>query len=68
MSTAPFIAGSSGMTYRAFVPYSVLGTGLWAAAFSLLGYLLAPSGRPRYTASARCIARDVTNLVLDRFS
>ena len=35
---APFIAGSSGMQYRAFVPYSVLGTGLWAAAFSLLGY------------------------------
>jgi membrane protein DedA with SNARE-associated domain/membrane-associated phospholipid phosphatase len=38
---APFIAGSSGMRYRAFVPYSVLGTGLWAAAFSLLGYFLA---------------------------
>jgi membrane protein DedA with SNARE-associated domain/membrane-associated phospholipid phosphatase len=35
---APFIAGSSGMEYRAFVPYSVLGTGLWAATFSLLGY------------------------------
>jgi undecaprenyl-diphosphatase len=40
---APFIAGSSGMEYRAFVPYSVLGTGLWAAAFSVLGYLLANS-------------------------
>ena len=40
---APFIAGSSGMQYRAFVPYSVLGTGLWAATFSLLGYLLANS-------------------------
>ena len=26
---APFIAGSSGMRYRAFVPYSILGTGLW---------------------------------------
>jgi len=38
---APFIAGSSGMTYRSFVPYSVLGTGLWAATFSLLGYFLA---------------------------
>ena len=35
---APFIAGSSGMRYRAFVPYSVLGTGLWAATFTLLGY------------------------------
>jgi membrane protein DedA with SNARE-associated domain/membrane-associated phospholipid phosphatase len=40
---APFIAGSSGMLYRAFVPYSILGTGLWAAAFSLLGYALAHS-------------------------
>jgi undecaprenyl-diphosphatase len=37
---APFIAGSSGMRYRAFLPYSVLGTGLWAAAFTLLGYLI----------------------------
>jgi membrane protein DedA with SNARE-associated domain/membrane-associated phospholipid phosphatase len=36
---APFVAGSSGMEYRAFVPYSVLGTGLWAATFSVLGYL-----------------------------
>ena len=38
---APFIAGSSGMAYRTFLPYSVLGTGLWAAAFSILGYVLA---------------------------
>ena len=37
---APFIAGSSGMPYRAFLPYSVLGTGLWAAGFTLLGYLI----------------------------
>ncbi len=36
---APFVAGSSGMEYRAFVPYSVLGTGLWAATFSILGYV-----------------------------
>lgn len=35
---APFIAGSSGMRYRAMAPYSVLGTGLWATAFTLLGY------------------------------
>jgi len=37
---APFIAGSSGMRYRDFLPYSVLGTGLWAATFTLLGYLI----------------------------
>ncbi len=35
---APFIAGSSGMRYGAMAPYSVLGTGLWATAFCLLGY------------------------------
>lgn len=35
---APFIAGSSGMKYRAMAPYSVLGTGLWATTFTLLGF------------------------------
>ena len=35
---APFIAGSSGMPYRQMAPYSILGTGLWATTFSLLGY------------------------------
>lgn len=35
---APFIAGSSGMRYRAMAPYSILGTGLWATTFTLLGY------------------------------
>lgn len=34
----PFIASSSGMHYRDFAPYSVLGTGLWAGLFTLLGY------------------------------
>jgi membrane protein DedA with SNARE-associated domain len=40
---APFVAGSSGMRYRAFLPYSVLGTGLWAAGFILLGYFFSQS-------------------------
>src|SRR3954469_22802159 len=35
---APFIAGSSGLRYRAFVPYSVLGTGLWATGLTLLRF------------------------------
>lgn len=35
---APFIAGSSAMPYRAMAPYSILGTGLWATTFTLLGY------------------------------
>ncbi len=40
---APFIAGSSGMRYRGFVPYSILGTGLWASAHILIGYFFSRS-------------------------
>jgi membrane protein DedA with SNARE-associated domain/membrane-associated phospholipid phosphatase len=40
---APFIAGSSKLPYRAFAPYSILGTGLWATALILLGYFFAQS-------------------------
>jgi membrane protein DedA with SNARE-associated domain/membrane-associated phospholipid phosphatase len=36
---APFIAGSSGLPYRRFIPYSIVGTGLWSALFCTLGYL-----------------------------
>ena len=40
---APFIAGSSGMRYRAFVPYSILGTGIWVSTAIVLGYLFSRS-------------------------
>ena len=40
---APFIAGSSGMRYSYFLPFSVLGTGLWAATFGLIGYFASQS-------------------------
>jgi undecaprenyl-diphosphatase len=40
---APFIAGSSGMPYRAFLPVSVIGTGLWSATFTVLGYAISES-------------------------
>jgi membrane protein DedA with SNARE-associated domain/membrane-associated phospholipid phosphatase len=36
---APFIAGSSGLPYRRFIPFSVVGTGLWATVFCVLGYV-----------------------------
>jgi membrane protein DedA with SNARE-associated domain/membrane-associated phospholipid phosphatase len=36
---APFIAGSSRMTYSRFLPYSIVGTGLWGTTFCLLGYV-----------------------------
>src|SRR3954462_4988774 len=36
---APFIAGASGLAYKRFLPYSVVGTGLWSTAFCVLGYI-----------------------------
>jgi membrane protein DedA with SNARE-associated domain/membrane-associated phospholipid phosphatase len=36
---APFVAGSSGLAYRRFIPYSVIGCGLWSTAFCVLGYV-----------------------------
>ncbi len=40
---APFVAGSSGMRYTYYLPFGVLGTGLWAAAFALIGYFASQS-------------------------
>lgn len=39
----PFLAGSSRMPYRRFLPYNVLGALLWSVSFLLLGYLLGAS-------------------------
>jgi membrane protein DedA with SNARE-associated domain/membrane-associated phospholipid phosphatase len=36
---APFLAGSSGMPLRRFVPYDVIGAGLWGSTFVVLGYV-----------------------------
>jgi membrane protein DedA with SNARE-associated domain/membrane-associated phospholipid phosphatase len=36
---APFIAGSSGLAYRRFIPYSIVGCGAWATLFCVLGYI-----------------------------
>lgn len=40
---APFIAGSSSMKYRVFVPYSILGSGLQTTFNILVGYFFAKS-------------------------
>jgi membrane protein DedA with SNARE-associated domain len=40
---APFIAGSSGMPYRVFLPYSVLGAGILNTAVIMLGYAFSRS-------------------------
>ena len=38
-AVAPFLAGSGRMPFRRFFPYDVLGAGLWATTFLLLGYV-----------------------------
>ncbi|MBX7190240.1 MAG: DedA family protein, partial [Solirubrobacterales bacterium] len=38
---SPFVAGSSGMRYRAFAPYSILGSGLQITLHILAGYFFA---------------------------
>jgi membrane-associated protein len=37
-AVSPFLAGSSGLELRRFVPYSVAGALAWATAFTLVGY------------------------------
>jgi len=37
-AVAPFLAGASRLRLRNFLPWSLLGTGLWTAAFTLVGY------------------------------
>ena len=36
---SPFVAGASGLRFRRFLPFSVIGCGLWASLFSVLGFL-----------------------------
>ena len=36
---APFIAGSSGLAYGRFIPYSIVGCGVWSTTFCVLGYV-----------------------------
>jgi membrane protein DedA with SNARE-associated domain/membrane-associated phospholipid phosphatase len=36
---APFLAGSSRMPLRRFIPYDVVGAGLWGSTFVILGYV-----------------------------
>ncbi|HEU4657003.1 MAG TPA: DedA family protein, partial [Capillimicrobium sp.] len=38
-AVAPFIAGSSRMPLRRFLPYDVIGAGLWGTTFCVLGYV-----------------------------
>jgi membrane-associated protein len=42
-AVAPFLAGSSGMRLRAFLPWSLLGTCVWTASFTLIGFAFSNS-------------------------
>ncbi|HET6550577.1 MAG TPA: VTT domain-containing protein, partial [Solirubrobacter sp.] len=42
-AVSPFLAGASGLGYRAFLPYSLLGTAVWATAYTLIGYAFSES-------------------------
>jgi undecaprenyl-diphosphatase len=61
---APFIAGSSGMGYRGFVPYSILGTGLWASLHILVGYFFSRSIETAGHYAARGAATLATLIVI----
>jgi undecaprenyl-diphosphatase len=54
----PFVAGTSRMPYRQFLPYNALGAVLWAVGFVLLGYALGAS----WQAAERWIGRTSTAL------
>jgi membrane protein DedA with SNARE-associated domain len=36
---APFVVGSSGIPYRSFIPFSIIGCGIWSTVFCVLGYV-----------------------------
>ena len=36
---SPFVAGSSGLPVRRFIPFSIIGCGIWATLFSVLGFV-----------------------------
>jgi membrane-associated protein len=37
-AVSPFLAGASGLRMRGFLPWSLLGTAVWASAYTLAGY------------------------------
>jgi membrane-associated protein len=59
-AVAPFLFGSSGMTLRAFLPWSLIGTAVWATAFTLVGYLFHES----FESAADTLARGALALAV----
>lgn len=62
---SPFVAGSSGLSYRRFIPFSVIGCGLWATLFTVLGFVFYRSfDRVAGTAGKATFAFGVTVAVI----
>ena len=62
---APFLAGSSGLRLRRFLPYDVIGAGLWATALLLLGYIFWQCSRGgRLRGEGRSCVRDAIIVVV----
>jgi membrane-associated protein len=59
-AVATFLFGSSGMTLRAFLPWSLIGTAVWATAFTLVGYLFHES----FESAADTLARGALALAV----
>jgi undecaprenyl-diphosphatase len=62
----PFLAGSSHMPYRRFLPYNALGAILWSSVVVLLGYFLGASWRvaERWVGAASAIIGAVLVFIL----
>jgi membrane-associated protein len=59
-AVAPFLAGASSLPLRGFVPWSLLGTAVWASAFTLVGYAFKDS----FTAAAGTLTHGALALAL----
>jgi membrane protein DedA with SNARE-associated domain len=59
-AVAPFLAGASGMRLRTFLPWSLLGTGAWAATFTLVGFVFHRS----FSAAAELVTRGALALAV----
>ena len=59
-AVAPFLAGASGMKVRTFLPWSLLGTAVWAATFTLIGYAFHRS----FSAAAELVTRGALGLAV----
>ena len=70
-AVAPFLAGAARLPLRSFLPYSLVGTALWASAFTLAGYAFhesfsAATGALTHGALALAVVAAVVVVVRER--